>query len=161
VVDPLKTRRFEQVVMPHVDAAYIPAYGPTRSEADARVVVREARLRAFKCFDRFSGDHPAAWLLTIARRSCYTWLRRDRAGEESSGFVEDEEDGGRGVGSLAAGALSLGRDPETQLIAARDNKRLHELIASRRTDHREVVVLRELQELSYRDIAQRRERRLS
>jgi RNA polymerase sigma factor (sigma-70 family) len=154
VVDVLKARRFEQVVMPHLDAAYNLAYWITRSDADAQDVVQEACLRAFKYFDSFAGENAQAWLLSIVRRSCFTWLKRNRPTEETLGLDEEHEDGERDHAPLLASSYSLGRDPETLLIEERDRRKLHEIIASLPADYREVIILREMEELSYRDIAE-------
>jgi RNA polymerase sigma-70 factor, ECF subfamily len=153
VADPAKIRRFEQVVLPHLDSAYNLAYWLTRSHADAQDVVQEASFRAFKYFDSFAGGNAAAWLLSIVRRACFTWLKQNRPEEETLGLEEDHEDLGHEYTPLLTSGHSLGRDPEALLIEQRDKKKLHELIAALPAGYREVIVLRELEELSYRDIA--------
>ena len=80
-----KARRFEQVIMPHLDAAYNLARWLTRSDSDAQDVVQEACLRAFRYFDGFQGENPSAWLLAIVRNACFTWMRRNRPAEEVAG----------------------------------------------------------------------------
>jgi RNA polymerase sigma-70 factor, ECF subfamily len=149
----LKAQNFEQQVMPHLNAAYNLAYWMTSSDTDAQDVVQEACLRAFKYFDTFAGENAAAWLLTIVRRTCYTWLRRNRGREEVAGVADDS------IGEpynpvLLMGGHGLAQDPESLLIEARENRRLHDLIASLPAGYREVIVLREMEELSYRDIAE-------
>src|ERR1700754_903636 len=74
----LKARRFETIVMPHLDSAYNLARWLTRNDADAQDVVQEACLRAFKYFDGFDGQYANAWLLKIVRNTCYTWIKQNR-----------------------------------------------------------------------------------
>jgi RNA polymerase sigma-70 factor (ECF subfamily) len=148
----VKTRDFEQIVMPHLDAAYNLAYWITRSRADAQDVVQDACLRALKYFDTFAGESPSAWLLTIVRRTCYTWLKRNRRSEETLA-LDDEVAADVEDPALLMGGHGLARDPETLMIEARDSKQLHRLIAVLPVPYREIIVLRELEELSYRDIA--------
>src|SRR5512136_1745300 len=76
-----KVARFEQTVLPHLDAAYNLARWLTRNDQDAEDVVQEACLRAFRFLDGFRGGDSRAWLLTIVRHTCYTWLRKNRAHE--------------------------------------------------------------------------------
>ena len=75
--------RFEQVVLPHLDAAYNLARWLTRSPADAEDVVQEACLRALRFFDGFRGGDSRAWLLKIVRNTCYSWVRKNRASDLS------------------------------------------------------------------------------
>jgi len=139
--------------MPHVDAAHNLAYWLTGSDADAQDVVQESCLRAFKYFDSFAGENARSWLLTIVRRACFTWLKQNRPSEERLGLEPEHENGESDYTPLLANGHSQDRDPETLLIEDRERRRLHELIASLPRDYREVIVLRELEELSYRDIA--------
>lgn len=150
----LKSRRFEQVVMPHLDAAYNLARWLTRSDSDAQDVVQEACLRAFKYFDGFDGQYANAWLLKIVRNTCYTWLKRNRPAEEAVALEDniDEVDGNET--SIHVSASGLGRSPETALIDKRDAERLDALIARMPAAYREVIILREIEEMSYRDIAE-------
>lgn len=150
----MKARDFEQVVMPHLDAAYNLAYWLTRSRTDAQDVVQDACLRAFKYFDTFAGDSPSAWLLSIVRRSCYTWLKRNHRSEELLGVDDDAAAGEITDPTLLMGGHGMARDPEARLIEARQGKRLHQLVAALPVEYREVIVLREIEELSYRDIAE-------
>src|SRR5579871_4193048 len=78
-----KARRFEQVIMPHLDAAYNLARWLTRNDSDAQDVVQEACMRAFKYFDGFDGQYANAWLLKIVRNTCYTWIKQNRPSEEA------------------------------------------------------------------------------
>ena len=80
--------RFEQTILPHLDAAYNLARWLTRDEHDAEDMVQEAYLRAFKFFNAFRGVDGRAWLLTIVRNTCYTWLQQNRAHEITTMFDE-------------------------------------------------------------------------
>jgi RNA polymerase sigma-70 factor (ECF subfamily) len=140
-------------MMPHLDAAYNLAHWLTRSDADARDVVQESCLRAFKYFESFAGENPRGWLLSIVRRTCYTWLKRNRSSDETVGLKEDDENAACHNATLLLSRHSLGRDPEMLLIEGRDMRRLRAVIAALPSGYREIIVLRELEELSYRDIA--------
>jgi RNA polymerase sigma-70 factor (ECF subfamily) len=150
-----KAKRFEQVIMPHLDAAYNLARWLTHSDSDAQDVVQEACLRAYKYFDGFEGENPSAWLLAIVRNSCFTWLRRNHPAQEVAGSEAiDEQDAVGGVEPLlSGGSRELASDPEALLITGRDNRRVNALVAQLPAEYREVIVLREIEDLSYREIA--------
>src|ERR1700753_4238572 len=82
---------FEEVVLPHLDAAYNLARWLTRNEQDAQDVVQEAYLRAFRFFDGFRGGDARAWLLTIVRNTCHTWLRQ-KGRKDMAEFDEREHE---------------------------------------------------------------------
>jgi len=136
--------RFERVVLPHLDAAYNLARWMTRNDQDAQDVVQEATLRALTFFDGFHGGDGRAWLLAIVRTTCYTWLRRNRAHELTN--VLDEE-----WQSLLPDERSV--SPEAMLLQRADAQRVREALEELPLPFREVVVLREMEELSYREIA--------
>jgi len=154
-VDPeIKARRFEQTIMPHLDAAYNLARWLTRNDSDAQDVVQDAYLRAFKYFDSFQGESPSAWLLAIVRNTCFTWMRRNRPSEEVVGSELVEEESAREAEPLlGGGSRALATDPETLLIEGRDRTQVNELVAKLPAEFREVIVLREIEDLSYREIA--------
>ena len=154
-MDPeIKARRFEQTIMPHLDAAYNLARWLTRNDSDAQDVVQDAYLRAFKYFDSFQGESPSAWLLAIVRNTCFTWMRRNRPSEEVVGSeLVDEEGASEAEPLLGGGSRALATDPETLLIEGRDRTQVNELVAKLPTEFREVIVLREIEDLSYREIA--------
>jgi len=154
-VDPkIKARRFEQTIMPHLDAAYNLARWLTRNDSDAQDVVQDACLRAFKYFDSFQGENPSAWLLAIVRNTCFTWMRRNRRSDEAAGTEPTDEDGaGQDEPLLGGGSRALATDPETLLIQGRDRTQVNELVATLPAEFREVIVLREIEDLSYREIA--------
>lgn len=154
-MDPqIKARRFEQTIMPHLDAAYNLARWLTRNDSDAQDVVQDAYLRAFKYFDSFQGENPSAWLLAIVRNACFTWMRRNRPSEEVVGSEPiDDENLGNAEPLLGGGSRQLATDPETLLMESRDRTQVNELVAQLPAEFREVVVLREIEDLSYREIA--------
>lgn len=135
-----KLARFEQVVLPHLDAAYNLARWLTRNDSDAEDMAQEALLRAFKFFGGFHGGDSRAWLLTIVRNTCYTWLQQNRAHELTTPF--DEE-----VHSVE------GDNPETILLEGADRHMLKQALEELPVEFREVIILRELEGLSYKEIA--------
>src|SRR2546422_10272333 len=84
--------RFEETIMPHLDAAYNLARWLTRNEHDAEDVVQDAFLRAFKFFGGFHGGNSRSWLLSIVRNTAYTWLQKNRRHELATVFDEEEHD---------------------------------------------------------------------
>jgi RNA polymerase sigma-70 factor (ECF subfamily) len=145
--DPSRTRRFEQVALPHLDAAYTLARWLTGSDADAQDVVQDAFLRAFKYFDGFAGGDARAWMLAIVRNTCWSWLGRNRPRDTVT--LEDEE----AQAAEREAAEAAQDDPETTLIARGDEALLGRLLAELPAPFREVMVLREVEELSYQEIA--------
>jgi RNA polymerase sigma-70 factor, ECF subfamily len=135
--------RFEQTVLPHLDAAYNLARWLTRNEQDAQDVTQESFLRAFRFFDGYQGGNMRAWLLTIVRNTCYTWLRQNRPPDSSVEF--DEE--------IHSNELSGGADPELQVLASADKETVHRALSELPEIFREVLVLREMEGMSYKEIA--------
>ena len=115
----------------------------TRNDADAADVVQEAFLRAFRYFDSYRGDDAKSWVLKIVRRTCYSWLDRNHPADVVSLEAEEE------LGSVAASAI----DAEALLESWSDLRRLDQLIQALPAPLREIIVLRELHELGYREIA--------
>jgi RNA polymerase sigma-70 factor (ECF subfamily) len=143
-----KVRRFEQIFSVHLDAAYDFARWLTRDERNAEDVVQEACLRAFKSLDTFHGGNGRAWLLAIVRNTFYTWLKKTRDERLSVSF--DDE-------TMAAGELaeleSTGSAVDL-VLQQRDARRLVNAALEELPDEfREVIVLRELEDLSYKEIA--------
>jgi RNA polymerase sigma-70 factor (ECF subfamily) len=145
-------QRFTQVCMPHLDAAYNLARWLTRNEHDAEDVVQEAYLRAFRFFDGFRGGEGRAWLLTIVRHTCYSWMEKNRPAEISAGFDEDAPAGER-AGFDPDMMAAEGGDPEAIALQNAHRRILNQTIASLPLGFREVLILRELEELSYKEIA--------
>jgi RNA polymerase sigma-70 factor, ECF subfamily len=133
--------RFEQVVLPHLDAAYNLARWLTRNGHDAEDVVQEAYLRAFKFFGGFHGGDGRAWLLTIVRNTCYTWLQQNRRHELTTGLEEAHE------------IESHDPNPETILLQSVDHQMLKQALEALPVEYREVLILREMEGFSYKEIA--------
>ena len=136
-------KNFERLMLPHLGAAHNLARWLTRNETDAEDVVQEAFLRAFKFFDTFRGSDSRRWLLAVVRNTCFTWLRQNRAGEllqagdgEDVELIEGHED-----------------DPEETLAQSDEREQLRRAIEELPAEFREVIVLRELEGMSYREIA--------
>ncbi len=134
--------RFEQLVMPHLDAAYNLARWLTSNEHDAQDVVQDAFLRAFKFFGGFRGGNCRSWLLTIVRNTAYTWLNKNRSHQPMNEL--DEESHGIEDGTPDPGAL---------LLLQADREQVRQAVEQLPAEFREVIVLRELEDLSYREIA--------
>lgn len=140
---------FEAVVLPHLDAAYNLARWLVRDPVAAEDVVQEAMLRAVSYFSSFRGVNARAWLLQIVRNAAYSARERDR----NAPLVPIGQNGDDAV--VAEDALvSETDDPETALINTRRDRQVQELIADLPPELREMLVLRELQELSYKEIAE-------
>ena len=136
------TATFERLLLPHQDAAYSLARWLTRNDQDAEDMVQESYLRALKSFNGFLGGDGRAWLLTIVRNTCYTWLRRNRANNAVAVF--DEE---------VTGDESEGASPESLLLESLDTQYLNEALDELPEEFREIIVLRELQGLSYKELS--------
>jgi RNA polymerase sigma-70 factor (ECF subfamily) len=135
--------RFEQAVLPHLDAAYNLARWLTRNEHDAQDVTQESFLRAFRFFEGYQGGNMRAWLLTIVRNTCYTWLRKNRGADSTELFNEE----------IHSSELSGGADPEVQVLASADKETLNRALEELPDVFREALVLREMEGMSYKEIA--------
>jgi RNA polymerase sigma factor (sigma-70 family) len=145
-----KVRRFESLFVPHLDAAYGFARWLTRDERNAEDVVQEAFLRAFKSLDSFHGENARPWLLAIVRNTYYTSLKRDQANGRSVSF-DDETLSADDAALAALDAPGLSAE---QLLQQQDARRLvNAALEELPEEFREVVVLRELEDLSYKEIA--------
>jgi RNA polymerase sigma-70 factor (ECF subfamily) len=145
-----KVRRFEQIFATHLDAAYDYAHWLTRDAANAQDVVQEACLRAFKFLDSYEGDSARAWLLTIVRNTYYNWYRKHR--EEANSVPFDEET--MMANSSEPTDLESRFGSIDQLMQEKDARRLvNEALAELPEEFREVIVLRELEDLPYKEIA--------
>jgi RNA polymerase sigma-70 factor (ECF subfamily) len=137
---------FEQVVLPHMRAGYNLARWLLRNDHDAEDVMQEAIVRAFRFFDGFSGTNPRAWLLTVVRNSAYSFLQQNRPRELGTEF--DEE--------LHTEPASNGRTsetPEVLLLRSAQQRFLNEAVEALPVEFREVFLLREMEGLSYKEIA--------
>jgi len=126
-------------VLPHVDAAYNLARWLTRNDHDAEDVLQDAMLRAYRFYDGLRGE-PRPWLLAIVRNACFSWLQANRPADVAHlDEALHEEQAVEGPEALAARSL--------------DRRMLNEAIAALPVQFREVLILRELEDLSYKDIA--------
>jgi len=138
-----KLARFEQSIMPHMDAAYNLARWLISNESDAQDIVQEAYLRAFKFFSGFRGGDSRSWLLRIVRNAFHDWLKRNRREETGKPFEDELEQ-----------AADPSATPDSSLLEKTDNELLHEAIAELPVEFREILVLRELEGFSYKEIAE-------
>jgi RNA polymerase sigma-70 factor (ECF subfamily) len=145
VIDETSRRRFEQLALAHLDAAYNLARWLTRNDHDAQDVVQEALLRAMRYFGSFRGDAFRPWLLSVVRHACYDWLKSNRPAE-LVWLDEGEED------ALHA-AMPSSEEPSEVAMRNADRARIDRAIAALPVDYREVLVLRELEDMSYKEIA--------
>jgi RNA polymerase sigma-70 factor (ECF subfamily) len=141
---------FERVVLPHLDAAYNFAQWLVRDPTLAEDVVQDAALRALRYFASFRGDDGRAWMLRIVRNTAYEHLKKRSARTELSL--------GNAVGQPDAAGFGMdlrdpGPDPEAQYAGLQDRERLTSALAALPIEQRECLVLRELEQLSYKDIA--------
>jgi len=135
-----KRARFEQIVLPHLNAAYNLARWLTRNSHDAEDVVQESYLRAFRAFDSFEGSDSRAWLLAVVRNTCFSMLRKNK----NQPAIEFDE---------TYTAADPSPDAEAVLISEAALGSLQECLEALPLEFREVIVLRELEELSYKEIS--------
>jgi len=133
---------FEEAVLPHLDAAYNLARWLTRNDQDAQDAVQEACLRAFRFFPSFHGGDARAWLMKIVRNACYTWLHANRPLQEAAEFDEN-------LSPPDPQALN----PEEVLLRDDSSTLVRKALENLPPNFREVLILRELEGMSYREIA--------
>jgi len=146
VTDRQKSTRFEAVILVHLDSAYNVARWIVRDADQARDAVQDGCLRAFRAFDQMHGPNPRAWFLAVIRNSCIDLLR-SRKGHAGDEEYDDDVHGAANAADSDAVAT-----PEDLAVRASDARWLHGCIESLPREYREVVVLRELEELSYKEI---------
>lgn len=134
--------RFRELILPHLDSAFNLACWLTRNRADAQDVVQEAAMRAFKYFSGFHGADGRVWLLRIVRNTFYTWCR-DKGAPDGTAFDEELHSTAEPDGS-----------PEALLMRQDGDRLVQQALAALPLQFREVVVMRELEELSYKEIAE-------
>jgi RNA polymerase sigma-70 factor (ECF subfamily) len=149
VRDEDRGRRFQEIVLPHLPSAYNLARWLLRNDHDAEDIVQEAYLRALRFFDGFRGGDGRAWLLTIVRKSCYTWLEKNSLRQQTDEFDERQHS----TDALSFTGENQGNNPETLLSNFEDARRLNGALESLPAEFREALVLRELDNLSYKEIA--------
>ncbi|HVZ70680.1 MAG TPA: sigma-70 family RNA polymerase sigma factor [Rhizomicrobium sp.] len=134
--------RFEAEALPHLDAAYNLARWLSRSPVDADDIVQEAMLRAWRAFDGFRGGDIKPWLLAIVR-NCWRNAGADSKRRAQTALPDNDNV-----------LVSESADPERQAAQASESRRLDEIIALLPDEYREVLILREMDDMSYRDIAE-------
>jgi RNA polymerase sigma-70 factor (ECF subfamily) len=139
--EPTRRTRFTRAVLPHLAAAYNLARWLTGDDHDAEDVVQEAYLRAYRFFDGFRGGDARAWLLAVVRNTGYTWLKQNRPPAPAVPFDETVH------------GLDDSFNPESLLIQGAARDALRRALETLPADSREVLVLRELEGLSYKEIA--------
>jgi len=138
-----KLQLFEATVLPHLSAAYNFARWLLRDESGAEDVVQESYLRALKYFSGYHGGDSRAWLLTIVRNTSYNWLQQNRS-RELMNPIDD---------ATQALAATADANPEMVLLQRIDQDLLRQALTELPIEFREVVILREMEGLSYKEIA--------
>ncbi|MEP7056631.1 MAG: sigma-70 family RNA polymerase sigma factor [Caldimonas sp.] len=138
-------RRFQALVLPHLDAAYNLARWLTRNDADAADVVQEACVRALRYLQGFRGERARPWLLQIVRHTCYSWLRQNRPAEVVA--LDDVDE------ALRDGVAPAADEPLASALRSAERAQINAALDALPIAFREVLVLRELEDLSYKDIA--------
>ena len=143
-----RRRRFEALALPHLDAAYNLARWLARPPLDADDLVQDAIMRAYRAFDSVRGDDVKPWLLSIVRNCFFTAARQIH--RKATVPLPDDQEIPPGDQVFTAGDPN----PEAALLQAEQSRRLNAMIAALPEEFREVLVLREMEDMSYRDIAQ-------
>lgn len=151
MTDTDQAARFQQVALPHMDAAYNLARWLTGNAEEAEDVTQEAFLRAFRFFGGFRGDDARTWLLAIVRNVFYTQWRRARSSGASTEFDEEMHSFGDDESLPSMGRADT--NPESILSRNDDIRLLDRALQALPAEFREAVVLRELEDLSYKEIA--------
>ena len=141
-----RKRRFELLALPHLDAAYNLARWLAGNSADAEDVVQDAYLRAYRYFDSFHGGDVRVWLLSIVRNSFLDWIKENRS---SRLLFQAEPTAGTDDPLWTERA----RDPEALLLESIDSQTLEQLMQRLPLEYREVLLLREVEDLSDKEIA--------
>jgi len=135
-------QNFEEAALPHLGAAYNLARFLIRNDTDAEDVVQEAYLRAYKHFGSFHGGDGRPWLLAIVRNTCYTWMQHNRSPELTIPLNDQLHE-----------VESKDLNPEALLLQSADSQMVRQALETLPVEFREVLVLRELEDLSYKQIA--------
>jgi len=151
VTDANRAARFQAAALPYMDAAYNLARWLTGNDHEAQDVTQEAFLRAFKFFDGFRGGDARTWILTIVRNTFYTEYRKARGRDESTEFDEEyhspDDDG------IIPAMTRPEADPVSILSGRESVRLLDQAIQELPDEFREALVLREIEDLSYKEIA--------
>ena len=139
-----KAEKFEAIFLPYLDSAYNLARWLTRNEHDAQDVVQESYLRALEAFGGFQTERDGRpWLLRIVRNTCYTWLRRNRPAELITGAGDTAEEAVDGRASI-----------ESTMIENANAELVRQALEELPIEYREILILREWEGQSYKEIAQ-------
>jgi RNA polymerase sigma-70 factor (ECF subfamily) len=142
--------RFQRLMLPHLDAAYALAYWLTRHEDEARDAVQEGYLRALRFFGSFRGEDGRGWLLKIVRNACHELRHQER----HAALAGELDEAATGSEQVAVGAvIAFPRNPEAAAIERAEGEVVQRCLRSLPREFREVIVLRELHEFSYKEIA--------
>ena len=141
MLEPQERERFENCVLPHLDAAFNLARWILRDKSNAEDATQEALLRAFRFFGNFRAGDARAWLLQIVRNCCYTVLQKNHSGENLDELDESS-------------IPSSGPSPEAFALAIHDRERVTRALETLPAQFREIIVLRELEGCSYKEIAE-------
>ena len=136
-----RLKLFEEVVLPHLSAAYNLARWLTRNEQDAQDVVQESYLRAFRFFDGYRGGDGKSWLFAVVRNTCFAWRRR-----ESRSINEPFDE-------MTHSSRNQSQNQEEMMVQSSNMSALRNCIEMLPLGFREVLVMRELEEMSYKDIS--------
>ena len=137
-----QVERFEKLVLPHLDAAYTLARYLLRDEHDAQDAVQEAVLRALRHFEGFREGDARAWILAIVRNSCYSWHKSHRRDRAAVSFTDDSVQG-----------IADPHAADDLAVAESERARIQAAVDALPPELKEVLVLRELNDLSYRQIS--------
>lgn len=141
---------FQAMVIPHLDSAFNLACWLTPSSQDAEDIVQDAYVRAFKFFDNFQGEDGRAWLLSIVRNAFYTWYKQKETGAQSTEFEEELHS----IKAVDAAATQYAdNNPEALLIQKVCQRPMQQALEALPVEFREVIVMPELEDLSYKQIA--------
>jgi RNA polymerase sigma-70 factor (ECF subfamily) len=135
-------RQFEEIFLPHLDAAYNLARWIVQNDQDAQDIVQEAFIRAFKGFHGFRGGNGRAWLLTIVRNTAYTWMNKRMPDQKLVPYVEERH----------ANIISIDQSTNESVLEKR-RQDLSDALKRLPTEFREVIVLYEIEGLSYKELA--------
>ena len=145
--DGSKMARFENMVLLHLDAAHNLARWLTHNDAIAEDAVQDASLRAFRFFDGMQGSSPKAWFMAIVRNACMDCLREQKRNGSPEEFDETQHTIDDAYTSAALDS------PERNALRKADAREVHAAIAGLPVEYREVIVLRELEDMSYKEIS--------
>ena len=136
-------QQFEEIFLPFLDAAYNLARWIVQHDQDAQDIVQEAYLRAFKGFHGFRGGNSRAWLLTIVRNTAYSWINKHAADERLVPYEEEKH----------AEIIPLFDQATTEIVSEKRREYLQDALLRLPTEYREVIMLYELEGLSYKELA--------